>query len=315
MIQVVIGTKHAGQRADRFLRHHLPQAPLAFIYKGLRQGIFKVNGKKAKEDYRLQDNDVLAFHLPEHEYQELTTQTPSAIPKKTFDVLYEDQDLLIVNKPARLASQPGTGVEKHNLIDQVKQYLHEQGSTTKPALGHRLDRGTSGVVVAGKHRQAILALFNLFKEKKVEKYYLALVQGAFQQRQGMLRCYLKRVKEHFQHKMELVDSAEEGAVLAEASYHVAQQTNEFALVEIKLLTGKMHQLRVQLAALGHPIVGDTLYGDTAVNQQFSLRRQFLHASQISFLHPFTHQQLEITAPLPEDLLKALAQAKISFPIT
>lgn len=312
MISLVIDSKHAGQRVDRFLRHHLLQAPLAFIYKGLRQGSFKINDKKVKADYRLHDNDILTFHLSTDEYQQLTAQTPSSLPKKTFEILYEDNDLLIVNKPAGLASQPGTGVERHNLIDQVKQYLRAQGSGTKPALGHRLDRGTSGAVVIGKHRQAILALFTLFKEKRVEKYYLALVHGVLQQRQGTLRCYLQRVKEHFQHKMQIVAGNEEGAVLAEAHYRVVEQTKAYSLLALQLLTGKMHQLRVQLAALGHPIVGDNLYGNKDSNKVFSLRRQFLHAYSISFVHPFTRQRLEITAPLPADLRNALEKAHISI---
>ena len=266
---------------------------------------------KEKPNYRLKNHDKVTLFLSPEEYEKLTKKEKSISIRKTFEVLYEDNDILIVNKPPMLASQPGTGVEKYNLINQVKIYLKD--TSAKPALAHRLDRGTSGIVIIGKNRQAILSLFNLFKEKKVEKYYLALVTGHIRNKHGTLRSSLKKTTKGFQHRMLVVPKNEEGSVTAETSYKVLEESHLYSLLELHLHTGKMHQIRAQLAHQGNPILGDRIYSDSSANRYPAiLRRQFLHAIRVRFIHPISKKGIDITAPLPDDLTHILEKTNMKF---
>ena len=299
MKEIKIDFNNDGQRLDRFLRNLFPNAPLSFLYKSLRTGFIKVNDKKVKPNYRLNSNDIIALRLKDEVYSDITKR--DAIPriKKSFSVLYEDEDLMVVDKPPMLASHPGTGVENNNLVNQVRAYCN----SNKTALANRLDRGTSGIVVVGKNRKALLAMFSLFKEHKLEKYYYALVTGKLVKKKDTMISYLQRIKEKFQHKMLVFDKQREDTILAESSYEVVISNNDYSLVLVKIKTGKMHQIRAQFAHIGHPILGDSLYGDDSP----LLKRQFLHAFRISFDHPFTKKKIDVSAPLAEDLVKVLNQ--------
>jgi 23S rRNA pseudouridine955/2504/2580 synthase len=306
MVTLTVPADAQGLRLDRFLRKHLPQASLSFIYKCLRNGVYRINDKKSTPDYRLRTGDVITLFLDEKDYEKLVSKPSYDAPvKKTFDVLFEDEDIMAVNKPPFLASQPGTGVERQNLINQIKTYLKDHKGT--PALANRLDRGTSGIVLVGKHRQATLALFHLFKNQEVEKNYVALVKGHFKKKQGILQNHLKKVTEQFQHKMLVLPAPEEGTLFAETVYKVLDESPAYSLLHLELKTGKMHQIRVQLAHEGHPLVGDKVYGDADINKQYLrvLRRQFLHAYKVTFVHPFTKKLMSVVAPLPEDLQRVL----------
>ena len=313
MINVAINKESESMRLDRFLRKRLNKAALSFIFKLIREGKVRVNNKKVKQDYRLRVNDNIEIKISDEDYKRFTIQDKETIvARKTFDILYEDEDIMVVNKPPFLASQPGTGVERNNLVNQIKTYLKD--IKTKPALANRLDRGTSGIVVVGKNRKAILALYDLFKNKEVEKCYLTLVKGTFQKKEGKLTSYLKRITEKFQHKMLVLRHNEEGAVTAETSYKVIQESKGYSLLEVKITTGKMHQIRAQLASIDHPVVGDSVYGNKEADEQFKnvLRRQFLHAYKIKFKHPFTDKTVEIEAKFPEDIKQVLKKLGFSY---
>jgi 23S rRNA pseudouridine955/2504/2580 synthase len=314
MIVISIDKEAEGVRLDRFLRKKLRNAKLSFIYKCIREGMCAVNGKKQKQNYRLKKEDKIEIELTEEKYAEFSAEKPSIKAKKTFDVLYEDDNMLIVDKPPFLASQPGTGVERNNLVTQVRTYL--QDLATKPTPANRLDRGTSGIVIIGKHRKAIMEFYKLFEERNIEKYYLALVIGKLAKKGGTITSHLKRVTEKFQHKMLVCPQHEQGTVTAESSYRILVQAEQYALVEVKIATGKMHQIRVQFAHLGHPLVGDSIYGDKETNEMFKkiLRRQFLHAYKIRFVNPFTQKIMDIEAPLPEDLKAVLKKIEIPIPL-
>lgn len=313
MVEMSIDANSEGVRLDRFLRKKLPQTPLSMIYKSLRKKVYAVNGKKAEPTYRLQKGDKITFFISEQEYALQSKQTKPITIRKNFQVLYEDNDLLIVDKPALLASQPGTGVEQNNLVSQVKSYLKD--SKTRIGLAHRIDRGTSGIVIIGKNRKALLALYGLFKNKKVEKKYVALVVGHLQKKQGIFYSFLKKTNIDFQHRMIVVKKNVEGAVKAETAYRVMAESKKYSLVELALKTGKMHQIRAQLTHDGHPVVGDRVYGNPEINRQYAqlLRRQFLHAVKISFQHPFTKKKVEIISPLPPDLVRILEKVGMQVP--
>lgn len=312
MLELTVDQNADGLRLDRFLRKHFPHAPLSLIYKSLRTGVYKINDKKCKPEYRLHAGDNVTLFLSPEDYEKLTKKESAIKIKKTFEILYEDEDILIANKPPMLASQPGTGVEQQNLVNQVQSYLHN--TKAHPGLAHRLDRGTSGIVIIGKNRKMLLELHKVFKEQRIKKYYIALVIGHLKQKKGIIKSYLQKTTEGFQHRMLVLDHPEEGTVEAETHYRVLEESALYSLVELELKTGKMHQIRAQLAHLGHPLAGDRVYGDAQTNNKYAqqLRRQFLHAIKIQFKHPYTQQELTIVAPLSEDLEQMMKKVGISF---
>ncbi len=288
-------------RLDRYIRKHFPSAPLSLIYKWIRTEV-KVNDKKEEQSYRLKEGDHLILNITQKEEQQYAQpMQEKRKTKETFAVLYEDTDLLVVNKPPYLASQPGQGVMKNNLVQQVKEYL--SGIKTTVALANRLDRETSGIVIVGKNRPMNDLLYSMFKERRVDKYYVTLVVGRIPQKRGVLQHYLRRKTINFQHRMLVSNKEDPQAVYAEAEYHVLKYYGNYTFIKVKLKTGRMHQIRVQMRELGYPVLGDRVYGNRDENQKWKkiLKRQFLHAVEVEFTHPLTKKRMKIEAPLPEDL--------------
>jgi 23S rRNA pseudouridine955/2504/2580 synthase len=291
-------------RLDKLLMREFPAAKMSEIYRWIRSGKIKVNGKKKKINYKVNVDDVIKVFVAEPEKFEKPLAS-----RITFEVLYEDNDLLIVNKPAFLASQSGIGVMKNNLVEQVKHYL--KGKYKKIALGNRLDRETSGIVVLGKHPEVNHKLYALYKEGLVEKHYLTLVVGRIKEKKGILKDYLKKKIKNFQHCSEICDEKDYGAKYAELRFDLSRYIGNYSLFDVKLITGRMHQIRAQFASRGAPVLGDDLYGDKKENKKWAkeLKRQFLHASKIKFKHPITGKRLLINAPLPKDLENLLKKLK------
>jgi 23S rRNA pseudouridine955/2504/2580 synthase len=294
-------------RLDRFLMKTFPSATLSEIYKWIRTGKIKVNKKKKSHDYKLEKKDEINLFLKSEEIEKY--QKRKIIHKFSFTVLYEDQDILIVNKPPFLASQSGIGVTENNLINQVKHYLKDPKATI--ALANRLDRGTSGIIVLGKHRKINHELYNIYKHRNVEKHYLTLVLGKPKKKE-ILKDYLKAIRKDFKSLSEITSKKDPKARNAECSYTIKETYKDYSLLEVKLHTGRMHQIRVQLSSRGYPVIGDKLYGDEEQNKKLSktLKRQFLHAAYIKFKHPFTNKILEINAPLAPDLKRTLEKIKL-----
>ncbi len=300
-MKITIDKQAQDLRLDKFLRKLLINAPLATIFRLIRTGKVKINNKKRKESYRLQENDVVSFSLKQEEYDAFTKRTVVTSTRKDFQVLFEDEYLLIVNKPASLASQPGTGVETNNLVHQVYHYLHVKPEQLfKPAPVNRLDRGTSGIVIIGKDSETIKKLNSMIKRRHVEKYYLAIVTGTLENKEGKIATYLKRYKENFTDLTKVVDKLEDQAKVAITEYKVLQESKELSLVEIRLKTGRFHQIRAHFAYLKHPILGDPLYGHKEMNVKYKVRNQLLHAYKIKVKHPITKEQLEIIADPPRE---------------
>ncbi|MEK6812547.1 MAG: RluA family pseudouridine synthase [Nanoarchaeota archaeon] len=278
-----------GLRFDKFLRRTLPQAPLNFIFQSIRKGDVKVNRKKMRQDYRLHAQDEVTFSFPINTY--LATSKPHSL-KQRFTIVYEDADLLVVNKPAGLASHGGTGIED-SLIAEVRTYLKD--TEGRSSLAHRLDRETSGIMLVGKNKAFLRMLNAALQERTVTKTYHSLVAGQFAQKMGTLLTSLRRVQEDFTTKI-VVDAAGKEARL---SYKVLHEYPDFSHVQILLHTGRMHQIRVQLAEVKHPILGDKIYGNISFNKKLKTQRLYLHAFQVQFTHPRTGKFMKFTAPLPD----------------
>jgi 23S rRNA pseudouridine955/2504/2580 synthase len=232
-------------------------------------------------------------------------------------VLYEDEHILAVDKPAGLAIHPGTGIRGETLVDQARAYLARQGLSVaegefKPSPAHRLDRETSGAVVVAKTRQAMVRLTEMFTAGEAHKVYLALAKGRFQREQGSIELRLA------EHQQTQTSRQERGVNMQTAVTHWKKLAGgpEATLLELTIETGRTHQIRRHLEAIGHPIVGDTRYGDFPFNRiaqrQWGLRRMFLHSSRLALPHPLTKKRLSLHAPLPQDLAESLPRAGIQW---
>mgnify|MGYP000914505338 CR=1 FL=1 len=304
-----ITTNEAGQRLDRYLRKRFGGLSLGEIYKLIRTGRVKVNGKKAKEDYRLQVGDEL-----------LVPEMQADRPQEAFinlvanlDIVYEDNNILVVNKPAGLLVHPDKTEMKHTLINQVLAYLYRKGeydpkdqSTFTPALCHRLDRNTSGLVIIAKTYPALQEVTELIRNKRVRKFYLCLVKGNLP-KPGTID--LKLAKDADKNQVRVASSGQS----ALTRYCPIVKLNDYTLLEVEIVTGRTHQIRVHLAAIGHPLVGDLKYGKRAdtecFKREYGLNRQFLHAYKLVLDTKGTSIEYldgkSFEGPLPEELNNTL----------
>lgn len=305
----------AGQRLDKFLRKRLLDLPLSHLYKLVRTKKVRVNGARAEIAQLLQPGDEITVHVLQAARP--PPPRPAQAIRQDFRVLYEDEHILAVDKPAGLAIHPGSGITGDTLVDQVRAYLERQGLTVpegefKPSPAHRLDRETSGVVVVAKTRQAMVRLTEIFTRGEAGKTYLALAKGRFQREQGSIELRLAERQQTYASKQQ------RGVNLQAAVTHWTKLEGgpEATLLELTIETGRTHQIRRHLEAIGHPIVGDTRYGDFPFNRvaqrQWGLRRMFLHSARLALAHPVTKKRLAFESPLPQDLADCLPRAGIRW---
>ncbi|MBT6402007.1 RluA family pseudouridine synthase [Candidatus Woesearchaeota archaeon] len=293
-------------RIDKFLMQESPSATLSEIFKWIRTGKVKVNRKKQKPGYKLNPQDIIHIFLSQEQIQGYHTK--GIVHKTSFNVLYEDDDLLVVDKPPFLASQGGIGVNENNLVNQVAYYL--TGEVTI-SLGNRLDKDTSGIIIIGKNPKINPLLYQLTKSRKIEKKYFALAIGRIKEKEGIFKDYLVKGTTNFMPVMKISNKDNELAKYCETEYKVVKHIKNYTLLELTLKTGRMHQIRVQLSSRGFPVLGDRIYGNEEENKKVSrnLKRQFLHASQVKFNHPITNKTLSLVTELPRDLKKTLEKIK------
>lgn len=302
MLEYKVSADAAGQRLDKFIRRLLPELPLSAIYKLIRTKKVRVNGAKAEEAQLLQAGDLVTIREQALDKRDTAPKSgPPKVVEREFEILHEDQHILVCAKPAGLAIHPGTGVTGSTLVDQVRSYLPEAAEGDfKPAPAHRLDRETSGVVVVAKTRQAIVRLAEIFTEGDTKKVYVALVKGRLD-REGLIDLPLS------EHQQTTMSKRERGVNMQHAltRWRVLGQAREVALVEVEIETGRTHQIRRHFAAIGHPLVGDAKYGDFPFNRrakaEWGLKRMFLHAARLGLPHPTTGQAMTFRAPVPKDL--------------
>jgi 23S rRNA pseudouridine955/2504/2580 synthase len=310
-----VSSDAAGQRLDKFLRRRLENLPLSHLYKLVRTKKVRVNGARAEIAQLLHPGDEITVHVLQ------PTQPPPPKPAgavgQDFAVLYEDEHILAVDKPAGLAIHPGSGITGETLVDQVRAYLVRQGLVTpegefKPSPAHRLDRETSGVVVVAKTRQAMVRLTEIFTAGEAEKTYFALAKGRFQKESGSIDLRLA------EHQQTFASKQQRGVNLQAALTHWKRLAGgpEATLLELSIETGRTHQIRRHLEAIGHPVVGDNKYGDFPFNRiaqrQWGLRRMFLHSARLALAHPLTKKRLAFESPLPPELADCLPRAGIRW---
>ena len=288
VINIEIGSNEGGQRLDRFLRKYLPKAPLSFIYKAIRKDV-KVNGKRASGELILTEGDVVMLYVNEDKLRDYSETRKHKGVKQEFKIVYEDSHVLAVDKPFGLLTH-GDGKEKKNhLTNQVIDYLIEKKEyipriekTFVPAPVNRLDRNTTGLVLFGKTALGLRSLSELIRNGEIEKYYLTIVKGKVT---APLHMFGVMSKDKEKNLVFLEDEPNNGKHMETAAEPLMTHGG-YSLLKVRLFTGRTHQIRVQLAAEGYPIIGDAKYGDAAGNKvikaKTGLTTQLLHAYELKF---------------------------------
>jgi len=279
-------------RLDKYLTQVLPQFSRAYLQKLIVQGYILVNGQRTKANQRLSNVDSITVKLPPLPLYPLAEPIP-------LTIIYEDEEILVIDKPAGLTVHPAPGHPSHTLVNAILAHcpdLAMSNELTRPGIVHRLDKDTSGLIVIAKNDSARECLAAQFKSRTVIKGYLVLVKGRLSPEQGMIEAPIGR-DPHSRRRMAIVEAGKE----ATTRYRVRQYLDNYTLVEVTPLTGRTHQIRVHLSAIGYPVISDSLYGTKSTH----LNRQFIHAYRLGFCLPSTKQYQEFIAPLPVDLEQAL----------
>lgn len=288
-----------GERLDKVVAATVPDLSRAVAQRLIKSGQVTVNARPSKPSYRVEVGDAVTIHVPAETPPQVA---PEQIP---LDVIYEDDDLLVVNKPAGMVIHPSYGHQSGTLVNAVLAHCPQNldiGGADRAGVVHRLDKDTSGLIIVAKSEAAHSALQRQFKRRQVKKTYLALVEGHPEPRYGLIDAPIGRDKRQ-RKRMAIVRSGRE----ARTTYRVTELFDNHSLVELQPETGRTHQLRVHLAWLGYPIVGDRVYG---YRKQLLLKqRQFLHAHKLEFTHPSTGVPLSLTAPLPDKLAQLLRRLR------
>lgn len=293
---VTVTENEDGQRVDNYLFRTFKGVPKSHVYRILRSGEVRVNKKRIDQTYRLQTGDII--RIPPVKTAE---REEKRIPDARFDILYEDDSILVINKPAGVAVHGGSGVS-FGVIEQLRAMRPDAKFLE---LVHRLDKETSGILVLAKKRSALTRLHEQIREGGIDKRYQALVYGDWKNQRQHVRLPLLKYHTADGERRVRVDAAGQAS---HTIFNVLKHYPDFTLLEAELKTGRTHQIRVHLASSGFAIAGDEKYGDYELNRQLqkgkkgddALKRMFLHACEITFIHPETEKQITITAPLPDE---------------
>jgi 23S rRNA pseudouridine1911/1915/1917 synthase len=299
---LVTGGDAAGERLDRWLARSLPSESRARLQALIESGAVRLGGRPARSAARLKPGQTVDIDWPA---PEPAAPQPEDVP---LAVVHEDASLLVVDKPAGVVVHPGAGTRSGTLVNALLHHVRDLsgvGGVLRPGIVHRLDRGTSGLLIVAKNDMAHRALSRQFAERTVEKEYLALVLGTPRRREGTIDGAIGRHPV----KRERMAIRPEGRA-ARSSYRVVETFPGASLLRVRIHTGRTHQIRVHLASLGHPVAGDALYGGARTAPErpaasrealLSLTRPALHAARLSFTHPVTGVRLAFESPLPPDL--------------
>jgi 23S rRNA pseudouridine1911/1915/1917 synthase len=302
--QITANNEETGKRLDAFLAAQLADSSRTRIQRAIEDGDVLVNDRAVKPSYKLRAGDQIEIDLPEPPPVELL---PEAIP---LPIIYEDDDLVVVDKPAGMVVHPGAGIESGTLANALVYHFNELSGTAgriRPGIVHRIDKETSGLLVVAKNDVAHTKISEQFHDRKVFKMYVALVYGKVSQSLGDIEANIGR-SPHNRTRMAVLRGT--SGRYAHTIFQVVDRYPEFTLLQVQIKTGRTHQIRVHLAHIGHPVVGDSVYGtgrenavrDTVVRREMrQLGRHFLHAAQLEFQHPTSGELLKFAAPMPPAL--------------
>lgn len=288
MREFVIGKNDAEQRLDKFLTKLCPSMPQTMLYKSLRKDCVRVNGKHIKDGaFRLSEGDELKLFLKDEFFERKASDDAYLRADTDIDIIYEDENIILVNKKAGVCVHADDDGNENTLIDRIKGYLYKKGeyipekeNTFTPSLCNRLDRNTSGIVIAAKNAEALRVMNQKIKDREMTKLYLCAAYGIFEKKQGELRGFL--FKDEKEKRVYISDNSKPGTKTIITRYRVLKEKNKLSLVEVDLITGRTHQIRAHLAYAGHPLVGDGKYGNNKINKEFGMTTQALCAYRLIF---------------------------------
>lgn len=289
----------AGERLDKFLPEKTDKTR-SFIQKAIEEGCVFVNGTPAKAKLKLKIGDVIQYEEPEETVAEIV---PQDIP---LDIVYEDEDVLVINKPKGMVVHPAPGNPDNTLVNAIMNHCGDRLSTintvVRPGIVHRIDKDTSGLLVVAKNDTAHNGLAEQFKVHSIDRVYYAVVKGTFREKTGKIDAPIGRHPTQ-RKKMTVTDKNAKHAV---THFKVVEELSGYTLIECRLETGRTHQIRVHMQYIGHTLLGDTLYGD---KNKLGIEGQVLHAAVLGFEHPVTKEKLLFRSELPEAFKNIVNQLK------
>ena len=298
---IKVEEKISGERIDSYLAKRL-ELTRTRVQELIKEEQIKVNYKKIKSSYKIEENDEIEVIIPEIQEVEI-------IPEDIkIDIIFEDKDIAVINKQAGLVVHPAQGHYSGTLVNAILYHIKDLSGINgemRPGIVHRLDKDTSGLIIIAKNDKAHLELTNMFQNKEIKKTYLAIVKGKLNKKKGRIATQIGRDRND-RKKMAVLDSLTQGKN-AITNFRVIDQDEKFSLLKVDIETGRTHQIRVHMKYMGYPILGDAVYG-----RPDSEKRQMLHAYKLEFLHPITKEKMEIIAELPDDFKKALIKNNLSF---
>ena len=296
-METIFAADKDGERLDVFLVRQQPELSRAHVQKLIASGEVLVDGRARKANFKLKAGASVSFKLPEAAPIEVK---PEDIP---LDILYEDEDIIVVNKARGMVVHPAAGVDSGTLVNALLFHCHDLSGINgeiRPGIVHRLDRDTSGVMVAAKNDKAHLNLAEQIGMKIAHRSYLAVVHGNIKEEAGIIKGDIGRHPTD-RKRMAIVQENGKPAV---THFKVLERFGDYTLVECRLETGRTHQIRVHMTSIGHPLVNDPKYG--RCKSPFGIKGQTLHSRQLTLKHPATGEEMTFEAPLPEDMEKILA---------
>lgn len=284
---LTIAPNDGGQRLDKFLTKAFPNLPQSMLYRAVRKKDIRINGARCTPDCKLKSGDQLYMYLQEDFLQQKPKEWDFLKAPKELELVYEDENLLLIDKKPGLIVHPDENYHFDSLIARVQHYLYRKGEykpeeekSFAPALVNRIDRNTQGIVIAAKNAESLRILNQKLKDRELEKHYLCVVLGIMEKKEDTLKAYLE--KNESQNRVYISKNPGSAGKSILTRYRVLDEKNNYSLLEVDLLTGRTHQIRAHLASIGHPLLGDGKYGINAVNKKAGLRFQALCSHKLSF---------------------------------
>jgi len=288
MKEFEISKNDASQRLDKFITKAVPRLPLSLMQKYIRTKRIKVNNKRSQKDYRLIEGDTVQLYINDEFFEAKYEDENDFIKLKTsLDIVYEDENIILINKPKGMLCHDDDKESFNTLANHIKSYLYHKNeydpqseNSFVPSLCNRIDRNTQGIVIAAKNAASLRIMNEKIKNREIDKYYICIAHGYFKEKCGILKGYL--TKDSVKKEIKVYKSKVPGAMSIITGYTVLNEKDGLSLVEVKLETGRTHQIRAHFASVGHPLLGDGKYGTNASNKQYGLKSQALCSYKLKF---------------------------------